>query len=194
MGEERSAYDRLNGQQQSFVDHYLVLRVQGTAAREAGYKSPDKAGYRLMQIPRVLAAIGEKMAGRSKRLQIDADYVLIKAAELADANVLDFCEVLEDGSIKPSLVNVSRETAAAIIEFERKESAGGEVTYKLKLVDPIRALELVGKHTDVRAFLERHSVEDGDDLARAINQAEARVKAGRKTNGDARPEEEQPAS
>lgn len=189
---EKSAYERLRPQQRAFVDHYLIEQVPSRAARAASYHAPDKAGHRLMRSERVLAAIAEKMQGRNERMKIDADWVLLKSVALANANILDFCELLEDGTLKPTMTGVSREKAAAVLEFERKELADGSVTMKLKLVDPIRSLEMVGKHTDVRAFLERHSIEDGDDLAAAIEQMERRVREGRKSNGDARPEEERP--
>ena len=183
---EKSEYEKLRPQQQAFVDHFLIEQVPARAARAAKYQAPDKAGSRLMHSERVLAAIAERMQGRNERMKIDADWVLLKSVILANANILDFFEVQEDGTLKPNMASISREKASAILEVERKELADGSVQMKLKLVDPIRALEQVGKHTDVRAFLERHSVEDGDDLAAALEGIQRRVAAERKGNGDGR--------
>jgi phage terminase small subunit len=184
MASERSEYDALNERQRRFVEEYLKDPNGTQAAIRAGYssKTARQAGARLLAHVDIRVAIARSREERAERTKIDADFVLIKAAALCEANILDFCEVLPDGSLKPTMKDVTREKAAAIVEFKHKKLLSGEVEITLKLVDPIRSLELLGKHTDVRAFLERHSIEDGDDLARALQQAEARVREGRKGN------------
>lgn len=70
--------DVLTTRQQIFVDEYIIDFNAARAARRAGYshKTAVQAGYRLINDPRIKAAIDKAIADRKERLQIDGDKVL----------------------------------------------------------------------------------------------------------------------
>ena len=53
-------------------------------------------------------------------------------------------------------------------------------TKKVKLRDTVRVLELIGKHIQVGAFVERHASVDNDELVRKIQAGRDRVSAAKK--------------
>jgi len=180
MGKKRFGPRELTPKQQSFVEEYLVDLNATQAAIRAGYsgKTARQTGAENLSKPAIKAAIAHHRTERCERTKVDADWVLHELATLAKANILDYLKMQSDGTVKVDLSKVTRDQAAAIAEVTVDALAGG-TRIKFKLVDKLRTLDLLGKHTDVRAFLERHSIEDGDDLARALKQAEARVREGR---------------
>lgn len=70
--------EKLNAMQQAFVKEYLVDLNATQAAIRAGYgeKSASSKGSQLLSIIKVQKAIQEHMAERSKRTEINQDYVL----------------------------------------------------------------------------------------------------------------------
>jgi len=69
---------KLAPRRQRFVDEYLKDLNATQAAIRAGYtaKRADQAGYELMSFPEVQEAIQRGKDERSKRAEIDQDYVL----------------------------------------------------------------------------------------------------------------------
>ena len=100
------------------------------------------------------------MAARSERTQIDTDWVLTR---LADEATADLAELYDDGgSLKPvaEWPLIWRQGLVSGLdvdeEFENGEKQG-QVT-KVKLSDRIRRIELIGKHVNVGAFIERKEI------------------------------------
>ncbi|HHT4400048.1 TPA: terminase small subunit, partial [Pseudomonas aeruginosa] len=88
----------LTKKQRLFVDEYLIDLNATQAAIRAGY-SPRRAteiGYQLLQRPEVAQAIQAAMAERSKRTEVEADYVIRRLREIDEMDVLDILE--DDGS------------------------------------------------------------------------------------------------
>ena len=75
---------KLTPKQQIFVDEYLVSLNATQSAIKAGYKQPHSQGPRLLENVGVSAAIRQAQKERGERTQIDADWVLRRAAEIAD--------------------------------------------------------------------------------------------------------------
>lgn len=88
LDNENENADVLTTRQQIFVDEYIIDFNAARAARRAGYspKTAVQAGYRLINDPKIKAAIDKAIADRKERLQIDADRVLAKYIALADAD------------------------------------------------------------------------------------------------------------
>ena len=147
----------LTAKQQRFVEAYLVSLNAADAAREAGYSenTAKQIGHELLGKPDVAAAIAEAQAVRADRMQISQDDVLRRVAAIAFADIGCFASWGEDGElVMVASGDVERDALPALREVRSTTSTvtfkdGGERTsvYKaVKLHDPLRALELLGKH------------------------------------------------
>lgn len=139
----------MSAKRQRFVAEYLADKDlnQTQAAIRAGYaeKGAKDQAYNLMQNPEVSAAIRAGMEARSKRLQIDADYVLTR---LTAIDQMDLAEIHgDDGKLLP-IKQWPLIWRQMVKEVDMK-------TGKVKFHDKLRALELIGKHVDVNAFREQ---------------------------------------
>lgn len=155
---------RLSPMQLKFVEQYLIDLNATQAAIRAGYsaKTAEQIGYQLLQKPSVAQKISSLMAERSERTKIDADWVLRRLADQADADMSDL--YTDGGTLKPvkDWPEVWRKGLVAgvevIEEYERSEDGGRELvghTKKVKLFDRMKNLELIGKHVFVGAFAEK---------------------------------------
>lgn len=117
----------LTPKQQAFVAEYLVDLNGSAAARRAGYsaKNADKIASELLGKTRVREAIAAAMEERSKRVEIDADYVLKNLLEIVE-RCMQRAPVLHKGE------QVVDEEGNSVWWFDGKNA--------------IRALELLGKH------------------------------------------------
>lgn len=167
----------LNAKQQRFVQEYLIDLNATQAAIRAGYsqKTAGQQGFDLLKHPEICKAIDEALQSRSERTKIDADWLLKRMAEEAEADLSDLYD--DNGAIKPikDWPKIWRQGLVAGIEHvevrDAEGNATGDVIVKVKLSDRVRRLELIGKHVKVNAFQEivQHKGLDGlaDRLARA---------------------------
>lgn len=146
----------LTGRQRLFVDSYLIDLNATKAAIKAGYapNNARKYAHQLMQMPHIEKAIADAFAARSERVQIDADWVLQRLSQEADA---DLADILDDkGAIKPvkDWPKVWRKGLVAGIDVQELLVEGVKVgqIVKLRLSDRIKRIELIGKHVNVQAF------------------------------------------
>lgn len=83
---------KLTAKQKRFVEEYLIDLNATQAAIRAGYseRTAHSIGHELLRKPEIQAAIAEKMAERSKRVEVTADRVLEEwwAIATADPNEL----------------------------------------------------------------------------------------------------------
>lgn len=152
----------LTDKQAAFVAEYLKDLNAAQAARAAGYseKSAREQGYQQMQKPEIIDAIAVAMAERSERTRIDADWVLTRLAEEADADIADLYD--EHNALKPvrEWPLVFRKGLIAGIDVEELRVDGAAVgsVRKIKLSDRIKRIELIGRHVGVGAFVERREL------------------------------------
>ena len=87
--------------QQRFVDEYLKDLNATQAAKRAGYsaKTANEQGAQLLAKVSIREAVDKKMAARSERTKIDADWVLKRLAGEAAADLAEI--YTEDGKLKP---------------------------------------------------------------------------------------------
>ncbi len=152
--------ENLTDKQRRFVEEYLVDLNATQAAIRAGYskKTARAVGSENLTKPDIQAAVAEAQQARSERTKIDADWVLARLADEADADLADLYD--ENGGLKPitewPLVWRQGLVAGLNVDEEFKDGEKlGQVT-KIKLSDRIKRVELIGKHVDVQAFAERH--------------------------------------
>lgn len=162
----------LTAKQQLFAKEYLIDLNATQAAIRAGYNpnSANEQASRLLAKSNIRAYIDIQIAERSKRTGVNADRVIRELALIAfadPANVIDF----ENATI---LSNATRDDTAAIASvkvrcFQTTNGKGFE--HEIRMVDKIRALELLCKHLSMftnKASLELNTGETGVIILPAV--------------------------
>ena len=150
----------LTPKQKAFVQEYLIDLNATQAAIRAGYskKTAYRTGADNLRKHQIQKAIKKAMDARSERTQIDADWLLTRLADEADADIADLYN--ENGGLKPvnEWPKIWRQGLVAGIDVEQQyywedgvKIPDGVVT-KIKLSDRVKRLELIGKHVKVKAF------------------------------------------
>ncbi|MGK0129628.1 terminase small subunit [Pseudomonas aeruginosa] len=143
----------LTKKQRLFVDEYLMDLNATQAAIRAGYSTrrATEIGYQLLQRPEVAQAIQAAMAERSKRTEVEADYVIRRLREIDEMDVLDILE--DDGSFRSirDWPRAWRQFLSGIEIAELFEGRGDDrriagVLRKVKWPDKLRNLELLSRH------------------------------------------------
>ncbi|EMT0161867.1 terminase small subunit [Pseudomonas aeruginosa] len=143
----------LTKKQRLFVDEYLIDLNATQAAIRAGYSTrrATEIGYQLLQRPEVAQAIQAAMAERSKRTEVEADYVIRRLREIDEMDVLDILE--DDGSFRSirDWPRAWRQFVSGIEIAELFEGRGDDrriagVLRKVKWPDKLRNLELLSRH------------------------------------------------
>lgn len=143
----------LTKKQRLFVDEYLIDLNATQAAIRAGYSTRRAAeiGYQLLQRPEVAQAIQAAMAERSRRTEVEADYVIRRLREIDEMDVLDILE--DDGSFRSirDWPRAWRQFLSGIEIAELFEGRGDDrriagVLRKVKWPDKLRNLELLSRH------------------------------------------------
>jgi phage terminase small subunit len=155
----------LSAKQQRFVDEYLLDLNATQAAIRCGYskKTAYSAGQRLLKHVEVGPELEKALQARAEKTKIDAEWLLIRLAEEATADVNDLYD--EQGQLKPvcEWPLIWRQGLVAGIETEHGED--GSTVSKVKLADRAKRLEMLGKHVDIQAFRERIEVTVVDSFA-----------------------------
>lgn len=172
---------KLTPKQQRFIEEYLKDLNATQAAIRAGYseRTARTIGHDLLTKPYISNAIEEAKLKRSKRTQIDADYVLSRLVEIDQMDVADILD--NEGNLLPvnQWPKVWRTTLSGM-DIQRLKALGGDgderqiesVLQKIKWPDKVKNLELLGKHVSVQAFKDRMSHEGAvvDEMADLMKQ------------------------
>lgn len=174
----------LTPKQARFIDEYLVDLNAAAAARRAGYaaKRADVIGHENLGKPEIAAAIAAAKTERSRRTQVDADWVLRRLHRDAVANIADLFD--EHGKLKPAdqWPEAWRQGLVVGVEsFEEYVTDGGVrvpvgMVRKVKLSERAKYLEMIGKHVAVQAFREKLELSGQLSLSvelAALNQKQA---------------------
>ena len=178
----------LSPKQKRFVDEFLVDLNGTQAAMRAGYspRTANEQASRLLANVHVAAAVDAAKSARSERTAINADWVLQRLVDEAEADLADLYDA-ETGNLKPlhEWPKVWRRGLVAGFEIETVTLEGVELGHirKVKLSDRTRRLELIGKHIAVKAFEDQVHVTGldglGDRLIRAAARCEEMETVGR---------------
>ena len=147
----------LTPKQQRFVDEYLIDLNATQAAIRAGYSRncAGQIGEENLKKPVIIAAVAKAKRERSEATKIDAEWVLRQAVELHGRCMQE---------IRPALNPKTR---------KQLKDDDGNALFTFNAAAASRALELIGKHTEVAAFKDRLEVSGGQTLAE-------RIQAGRR--------------
>lgn len=160
--------DKLPPLQQRFVDEYPKDWHETNAAIRAGYspKTAASQASRLLKNVKIKKAIMAVREDISKTAKIDAAWLL---RILADDVQADVSELFDDEkrlkhpkdwppAFRKGLVSGLDVTALFDSDVHGNKEQVGVVT-KIKLADRTKLKELIGKHTDIGAFIEKLKVE-----------------------------------
>jgi len=163
--------DKLTDKQALFVKEYLIDLNATQAAIRAGYSenTAQKIGSENLSKPLVSAAISEAMKERTEALDIDAQWLLQRLVDEANADVADL--YTEEGALKPIHMwpKIWRQGLVAGLEVQQQfEYVDGQKSpegylMKVKLSDRVKRMEMIGKHIDVQAFNEKSTVTIKDE-------------------------------
>ena len=175
-----------------FAAEYLIdlngARAYGRAGYTAKGNAAEVGASKLLSNPKVREEIERLKAERSKRTGIDADWLLARLAQEAEADLRDIYDA--KGNLKPvdEWPVIWRTGLVAGIETVSErvgEDADGNPIYaevrKVKLADRTKRLELIGRHVSVQAFKDR--IEHADVTSRAQRMAAARKRVAEAKGG-----------
>jgi phage terminase small subunit len=149
----------LSAKQRAFVEAYFQTGEHGRwnateAARIAGYAHPNKQGPRLLVNVGIKAAIERRLA----EMKMDADEVLIRLAETARFDPLQFMEVNETDAgeqlVYIDLVAIKKAGLGSVVKKISYDKYGRMV---VEFHDSQAAQRLIGQHH--KLFTQRHEVE-----------------------------------
>ena len=144
-----SAESNLTAKQQRFIEEYVVDMNGTQAAIRAGYapRSARVAASRLLIKDNVTAALADKRAKISTKLEVTAERVIAELAALGFANMADYYHKNEDGTVTVDTdALLDRNRASAITQVDIQTAEDGAQTIKVKLADKKAALVELGKH------------------------------------------------
>ena len=129
---------KLTDKQDAFCREYIVDFNATQAAIRSGYseKTANRIASQLLSKLDIQARIAELMEARNKRVDINADWVLINAKRVFDRCMQD--EPVTDRNGDPVMCKTEAGDLAAAYQF----NANGAN----------KALETIGKHVNVNAF------------------------------------------
>jgi phage terminase small subunit len=136
---------RLNPKQRAFVAEYLIDLNATQAAIRAGYKenAANRAGWRLLRLTQVEAAVAEAMAARAERTRVSLDRVIEEYARLAFTDMRAFTEWGPEGMRLRPHSALSDADAAAV----REVTDGGRTGKpRIRLHDKRAALDALARH------------------------------------------------
>jgi phage terminase small subunit len=181
----------LTPQQRLFVHEYLIDLNGTQAAIRAGYSESTAAqqATRLLKNVQIRAMIDVAMATREEAVKVDAEWVLRRLVEMAEADRADLYD--EEGLLLPvkEWPEVWRKGMVTGIEVEELFEGRGEdrksIGYvrKVRTETPLAIVQTIGKHVRVNAFAEQvnhtglDSLGDRLDRAAAALEKAAKVKA-----------------
>lgn len=165
MGKKR----KLTPKQKLFVKEYLIDLNATQAAIRAGYskKTAYRTGADNLKKPQIQAELEKAIKAREKRTEITQDRVLKELTKIGFADIKDFLSYRTE----KTLVGVDDEGTEIygyrqIIDTIPSDEVDGAVisevslardgTFKFKLQDKIKALEMIGKHLGM--FIEKQEI------------------------------------
>ncbi len=113
----------------------------------------------------------EALEERNERVRVKSDWVLKRLGELAEVDIA----MLFDGDYELRPLDDLPDAARRLIASVEFEPGQGRKVRKLKLLDRLKVLKLIGKHVDVSAFRENVSHGVSDDLLERMESARRRA-------------------
>ena len=146
---------QLTEKQQRFVDAYLIEPNATKAAIAAGYSEHTATDIGCQNLAKldIKKALSDARVIRSEKTMIDAEWLLTRLADEAKADIMDIHD--DAGNVLPmkDWPLIWRQGLVSAVNV--KNGPDGSSITEIKVSDRIKRLELIGKHVDVRAFLDK---------------------------------------
>lgn len=149
---------RLTGRQRAFIEHYLESWNATDAARQVGYRNPEKLGPRNLKKPAIIVGITKRMEEQA----LKANEVLKRLADQARLNASDFFVFEEDpqtGKVVMTDVNWEIFRSRGHLIKGLKYSRQGKPV--LEFYDAQAALEKIGRA--MALFVDREEITQRTD-------------------------------
>jgi phage terminase small subunit len=153
---------KLTAKQELFIQEYLVDLNAKQAAIRAGYSenTAEQQGSRLLSNVKVAAAVEEAKAERLERTKFNADKILIHLSEITEADIGDILDEQDCFLPVKQWPKIWRQMLTGMDvrkEFEGRGDDREHVanTIKVKFLDRLKGIEMIGKHVDVQAWKEK---------------------------------------
>jgi phage terminase small subunit len=134
----------LKPRHETFCQRYALHGNQSLAARESGF-ADRSSGWRLLRKPAIAARVESLQQSALADAGISSARVVNELARLGFANMADYVDRRGNFTVN----RLTRDQAAAVVEFTETTSATGVVTRRIKLADKLTALDKLGKHLGV---------------------------------------------
>jgi phage terminase small subunit len=160
---------RLSAKQQLFVWAYVKTASATGAARTAGYKFPNKAGNDNVNNADINQAIKLAQRARWSRMEADADRIMRELIDMLEADIVDALD--ENGALLPLdqwSVGLRRRLSGLKVS---QRGTGAAVLSDIKLTEPMKLIELLGKHINVNAFRETVVIDSNDAFTARLEAA-----------------------
>ena len=177
----------IRSKQQRFCEEFMLDLNATQAALRAGYspRTAGQIGHPLLNKTSIQAEIRHRAAARSQRTKITAEQVVRELALIAFS---DIREAFDDHGRLLPLQEIPEGARRAICSLDSVETTGAvrRWSFRIRLCDKLRALELLGKHLPM--FTEVHEHRGLDGIEKRINEGwrRARGKAKGETDGVSR--------
>ena len=150
----------LTPKQQRFIDEYLTDLNATQAAIRAGYseKTAGQVGFENLKKPQIAAAVAKAKRERSEVTKIDAEWVLKQAVEVHRRCMQE---------VKPVR---NPKTGKQLYDDD------GNALFKFNAAAANRALEIIGKHTEIGCFKERIEHSSGLSLIERLQAGRERAR------------------
>jgi phage terminase small subunit len=165
---------------QVFINEFVASGLDYIKASIAcGVDRPHarKFGQAMIGKPHVKAGIKDVLQRKAEAASINIDKVAAEIQRVAFATIGEYLD--NDGEV--NITSIMRPEAAAVGEVITTSSTDrdGNITRrtKVKLLDKLKALELLGRHLTM--FTDKLEVDGLDNLAEALKQARERVESGK---------------
>jgi len=150
---------KLTAKQELFCSEYIIDLNASQAAIRAGYspKGSNVTGSKLLATANIRKRIGELQQVRREKSDIDAQWVLNRLLDEADADMGDIFD--SEGKAKNihDWPLIWRKGLVSGMDITMDED-GRIDSVKVRTSDRIKRLELIGKHIDIRAFTDRQEI------------------------------------
>lgn len=162
----------LTEKEESLCQAYLVTDDKSGALRKSKYKtdgwkpeSVNRKAKELFDKVKIQSRVAELIEQRSKRTEIDADYVLNRHKEI---DQLDIFDILTDDlrGLRPLSewpkswrTSLNGFDVSELFEYMDGEKELTGFLKKIKMPDKLKNLELLGKHVQVNACKEQVGVQ-----------------------------------
>ncbi len=169
----------LTRKQRAFCEEYVKNFNGAQSAVRAGFaeKSANRAATRLLSLDHVQSYLGELLEEAAERNGVQVDEIVQELKRIAFADIGEFGKITEKGELLVKRFDeLLPEQRKCIAEIVRTETNQGAVSFRFKLHDKMRALEMLGKYKGM--FTEKREIDNTEKVIYVTEPVEKPANAG----------------